>query len=203
MAGAFHFESRLFRVIEKGINLIKLNIIWMLFSLPVVTGGAALCALHVTAVKILKGEEGYVFQDFWKVFKSKLGISLKLWLPLLFAAAGLMFDYVFWQSVDGGFADGMRVLVCVLAGMWLALVIYLFPLAARTDAPAGKTWRGGLLLVFKYLPQTMYLLFITGLFLAAGLLWTPVFGAGLLAGGSLMAIVHGKMLLWIFEKEMS
>lgn len=57
--------------------------------------------------------------------------------------------------------------------------------------------------MFKYLPQTMYLLFITGLFLAAGLLWTPVFGAGLLAGGSLMAIVHGKMLLWIFEKEMS
>ena len=96
MAGAFHFESRLFRLIEKGISLIKLNIIWILCSIPLVTGGAALCALHVTAVRILKDEEGYVFRDFWRVFTSKLGFSLKLWIPLLAAAAGLIFDYMFW-----------------------------------------------------------------------------------------------------------
>lgn len=124
MAGAFHFESRLFRLIEKGVSLIKLNIIWILCSIPLVTGGAALCALHVTAVRILRDEEGYVFRDFWRVFTSKLGFSLKLWIPLLAAAAGLIFDYMFWQGVDGGFADGMRVLVCVLAGVWLALVFY-------------------------------------------------------------------------------
>ena len=202
MAGAFHFESRLFRLIEKGISLIKLNIIWILCSIPLVTGGAALCALYVTAVRILRDEEGYVFRDFWRVFTSKLGFSLKLWIPLLAAAAGLIFDYMFWQGVDGGFADGMRVLVCVLAGVWLALVFYLFPLAARMDMPAGTAYRNGILLVFKYLPQTMYLLFITGVFFVAGLLWTPVFGAGMLAGGSLTAMVHGKMLIWIFEKEL-
>ena len=165
-------------------------------------GALRACALHVTAVRILKDEEGYVFRDFWRVFTSKLGFSLKLWIPLLAAAAGLIFDYMFWQGVDGGFADGMRVLVCVLAGVWLALVFYLFPLAARMDMPAGTAYRNGILLVFKYLPQTMYLLFITGVFFVAGLLWTPVFGAGMLAGGSLTAMVHGKILIWIFEKEL-
>lgn len=35
----------------------------------------------------------------------------------------------------------------------------------------------------------------------AGLLWTPVFCAGLFVGGPLLAVVHGKMLMWIFEKE--
>lgn len=201
MAGAFHFEGRLFRMIEKGINLIKLNIIWILFSLPLVTGGAALCALHVTAVRILKDEEGYILRDFWTVFRSKFKITLKLWLMLLAVAAALLFDYMFWRNVRGSFADSMRVFVCVLAGMWLALVIYLFPLAARMDTSARVTFRNGFLLTFKYLPQTMYLLLISGIFLAAGLLWTPVFGAGMLAGGSLMAVVHGKMLMWIFEKE--
>ncbi len=49
MAGGFYFENRLFRIAEKAVNLIKLNILWILFSLPLVTGGAALCALHVTA----------------------------------------------------------------------------------------------------------------------------------------------------------
>lgn len=201
MTGAFRMESRLFQIVEKTVNLIKLNIIWVLCSLPLVTAGAALCALHVTAVRILEGEEGYVFRDFWTVYRSKMRLSLELWLPLLAAAITLIFDYMFWREVEGNLAEGMRVLICVLAGMWIALVIYVFPLAARMETAAGVTFRNGLLLVLKYLPQSVYLLFITGVFLAAALLWTPVFGAGVLAGGALLALVHGKMLMWIFGKE--
>lgn len=201
MEGVFHLDSRLFRIIEKLIAMIKLNILWILFSLPIVTGGAALCALHVTAVRIQKGEEGYVFRDFWKVFINELRGSLKLWLPLLLAAAVIVLDHIFWKNVNGDFAASMRVLVCVLAGIWLVLTIYLFPLAVRMHTPAAVTYRNGILLMFKYLPQSAYLLSVTVIFFAAGLLWTPAYCAGLLAGGSLMAVVHGKMLLWIFEKE--
>ena len=94
MAGGFYFENRLFRIAEKAVNLIKLNILWILFSLPLVTGGAALCALHVTAVRIMKEEEGYVFRDFLAVFRSKLRLSLKLWIPLLAAASVLGVDKI-------------------------------------------------------------------------------------------------------------
>ena len=201
MAGGFYFENRLFRIAEKAVNLIKLNILWILFSLPLVTGGAALCALHVTAVRIMKEEEGYVFRDFLAVFRSKLRLSLKLWIPLLAAASVLWLDDMFWRNVEGNFADGMRVLVCVLSGLWIVLVVYLFPLAARMETTAGLAYRNGILLLFKYLPQSIYLLFMTGLFLAAGLLWTPAFCVGVLSGGSLLAAVHGKLLMWIFEKE--
>ena len=194
-------ESRLFRIVEKAVNLIKLNILWILFSLPLVTGGAALCALHVTAVRIMKDEEGYVFRDFLAVFRSRLRLSLKLWIPLLAAASVLWLDEMFWRRVEGSFADSMRVLVCVLSGLWIVLVIYLFPLAARMDTTAGLAYRNGILLLFKYLPQSIYLLFMTGLFAAAGLLWTPAFCVGVLSGGSLLAAVHGKLLMWIFEKE--
>ncbi len=194
-------ESRLFRIVEKAVNLIKLNILWILFSLPLVTGGAALCALHVTAVRIAKDEEGYVLRDFLTVFRGKLRLSLRLWIPLLAAASILWLDDMFWRNVEGSFADSMRVLVCVLSGLWIILVTYLFPLAARMDTTAGAAYRNGILLLFKYLPQSFYLLFITVLFLAAELLWTPVFCVGVLAGGSLLAVIHGKMLLWIFEKE--
>lgn len=201
MEGTFQMESRLFRIVDKAVSLIKLNILWILFSVPLVTGGAALCALHVTAVKILKDEEGYIFRDFWNVFRNKLLPSLKLWIPLLTAAAALLLDYMFWRNVEGNFAAGMRGLVCVLSGMWIVLVIYIFSLAARMNTTAGVTYRNGILLLFKYLPQSVYLLFITGVFLAAELLWTPVFCAGVLVGGSLIAVIHGKILIWIFEKE--
>lgn len=201
MTGAFHIESRLFRIVDKAVSLVKLNILWILFSIPLVTGGAALCALHVTAVRILKNEEGYIFRDFWNVFRDKLALSLRLWVPLMAAAAALFLDGMFWRNVEGNFAAGMRVMVWVLSGIWIVLVIYIFPLAARMDTTAGVIYRSGILLLFKYLPQSVYLLFITGVFFAAGILWTPVFCVGALAGGALAAVVHGKMLLWIFEKE--
>lgn len=201
MTGAFRIESRLFRIVDKAVSLIKLNILWILFSIPLFTGGAALCALHVTAVRIMKNEEGYIFRDFWNVFRDKLALSLKLWTPLMTAAAALFLDCMFWRNVEGNFAAGMRVMVWVLSGIWIVLVIYIFPLAARMNTTAGVIYRSGILLLFKYLPQSAYLLFITGVFFAAGLLWTPVFFAGVLAGGSLTAVIHGKMLLWIFQKE--
>lgn len=203
MEGAFRSDSTLFRIVEKITALIKLNMLWVLFSLPVVTGGAALCALHSVALKILKNEEGYVFRDFWSVFKKKMKVSIKLWIPLLLAAAALIFDYMFWRNVDGSIADVMRVLICVLLSLWLMLVFYVFPLAARMDTRVKTTYRNGLLLMFKYLPQSMYLLLITGVFCVSGILWTPVFLVGVLLGGALMAVVHGKMMLWIFEKEES
>ena len=58
MTGAFRIESRLFRIVDKAVSLIKLNILWILFSIPLFTGGAALCALHVPAVSFMKNEEG-------------------------------------------------------------------------------------------------------------------------------------------------
>lgn len=114
---------------------------------------------------------------------------------------GAFLDCMFWRNVEGNFAAGMRVMVWVLSGIWIVLVIYIFPLAARMNTTAGVIYRSGILLLFKYLPQSVYLLLITGVFFAAGLLWTPVFFAGVLAGGSLTAVIHGKMLLWIFQKE--
>ena len=203
MAGMFCFDGRLFRIVEKVINLIKLNVLFVVFSLPLVTGGAALCALHVTAVRILRNEESYVFRDFWVVYKGKMKVSLKIWIPLFAAVFVLLFDYMFWRNMDGSLAEVMRGLVFVMLGMWMVLVFYVFPLAARMDTGAGTTYRNGILLMFKYLPQSMYLLFLTGVFFAAGLLGMPVVYVMLFAGVPVLAMIHGKMLLWIFEKENS
>lgn len=142
-----------------------------------------------------------MFRDFWAVYKGKMKVSLKIWIPLLLAVFVLLFDYMFWRNMDGSLAEVMKGLVFVMLGVWMVLVFYVFPLAARMDAGAGTTYRNGILLMFKYLPQSMYLLFLTGVFFVAGLLWMPVFYVMLFAGAPVLAMIHGKMLLWIFEKE--
>ncbi|MCR5585485.1 MAG: YesL family protein, partial [Lachnospiraceae bacterium] len=50
-------------------DLITLNLITIVFCLPVVTIGASLTAMHYTALKMVRDEEGYITKTFFKSFK--------------------------------------------------------------------------------------------------------------------------------------
>ena len=60
MEGVFRADSKLYQIVEKIVNLVKLNMIWILFCIPIVTIGAANAALHEIALQILNGEEGNI-----------------------------------------------------------------------------------------------------------------------------------------------
>lgn len=85
MENVSYFENKLFRIVEKVVNLIKLNFIWLLFSIPVVTIGAANCALYEISVKIAKMKKDIFFvilpllsNKTGKVL-SEYGCSICLW----------------------------------------------------------------------------------------------------------------------------
>ena len=59
------------------------NILFMLFSLPIVTMGASLTAIYSLCFKRLDNKEVHVFRTFWKEFKSNFKQSTLFWVPFL------------------------------------------------------------------------------------------------------------------------
>lgn len=202
MKGAFRFDSKFYEIIEKVVSIVKLNVMWILFSVPVITMGAASCALHDTAEKIAKKEEGYICRNFLAVFKRKWKQTFMLWMLLLLAGAGLLIDFLFWRKVEGTLAEVMTGVLLMLMIVWIFLVTYAFPLAARVENNTKAMLRTALLLSVKYLPQSCYMLLWMGIFLAAGWLWTPVLFIEIMAGSAMMAIIQEKVLSKIFEQEL-
>lgn len=201
MKGAFSIDSKLYRIVDKAVSLIKLNMLWILFSLPVITIGAASCALYDTAVKIAQNEEGYIFQNFLRVFQRKWKQSLRLWIPLLTAGAGLCLNLFFWIRQEGFIPEMMIGAVLMLIIFWFFLAVYAFALMTRMDTSTRVTLRNAAFLAVRHLPKSLYMLLWTGIFLIAGWLWTPVMFMEFLAGSAVLAVIQGKVLAKVFEAE--
>lgn len=75
-------------------ELVKLNLLFALFCLPVVSIPAAVTAMTRINLHIINGEPYSLWEDFFTVFRDEFFSSLKLGAALLLC--GLLFYYVFW-----------------------------------------------------------------------------------------------------------
>lgn len=201
MEGVFRFDSRLYRTVEKLVNLVKLNFLWILFSLPVVTVGAANCALHETADRLASGVEGYITSTFWEAFRKNLKRAVLQTLPMLAAGMAICADFLFWKQMTGTFAEVMKGLVMAVGAVYLFLSVYFYPLLDRMDTGFLVTLRNAGLLAFKYLPRTLYMVLWIGIVWIAGKIWAAGLLLTLLLGGSGLAFLHSMVLRKIFVKE--
>lgn len=65
----FSVDSPLYRFLSKLLDVIRLNFLWILFSIPLVTIGASTVAALSVALKMADDEEGYIGRSFLKAFR--------------------------------------------------------------------------------------------------------------------------------------
>lgn len=89
----FSYDSAFSRFLYFVADVVTLHILWILYSLPLITIGASTTALYYSCMKRIRTGEGYVSQNFRKAFRQNFRQSTILWLGL--AAVSLLF---FWTS---------------------------------------------------------------------------------------------------------
>ena len=92
------------RILSRIFDLIVLNILWVVFCLPIVTIGASTTALYSVTLKMVVNEEGYLIRDFWRAFKRDFKQSTSIWLLLLVLGIFFGIDFVIvrrWPGVGG------------------------------------------------------------------------------------------------------
>lgn len=201
MGDLFNPDGKFFRFMERVIELIKLNFLWVLFSLPVVTAGASTFAMFVVAGQIADGEEGYIWKAFWNAFRANWKRASLLWLFVGGVGAGLLMDYRFWSLVDSPVSGMMKGFTTALIVLFLVGAVYVFPLAARMDTNVKTTLRNSWLLGVKYLPRTFIMLVWIVLESFAVRLWALGLLLGMMVGVSGMAWLVEIHMKKIFAKE--
>ena len=69
MSSFFNMDSPIMRFLSRICDLMILNILCIICCLPVVTAGASITALYTITLKMVRGEESYIFKGFLKAFK--------------------------------------------------------------------------------------------------------------------------------------
>lgn len=156
MKGIFNYDGPIMNFLGKVADLILLNIIMIIFSIPIITIGAVQTAGHYAALK-LKRDEGHVFQNFWKSFKMNFKQSTLIWLILivLYAVNALAIlisngSNLPMASIISGILLGAVIFVGVM-NLWV------FPLQCRFDNKISHTLRNAFFMGFKHIFRSIYM----------------------------------------------
>ena len=80
MGQIFNLDNPVWNFMSKVADLVILNILVMLCSLPVVTAGAAWTAMHFVTIRMARKEERYVVKDFFRSFKENFRQATVIWI---------------------------------------------------------------------------------------------------------------------------
>ena len=129
----FNLDSPLWNILTKFCDLLILSILWIVFSLPIITMGPATAALYHSVHKSVLESSGYTVSTFWKSFRTNLkqGIQLTLLslLPIAFTLVSYLFsDFLGKESLLGVFYKIVSIVVGVFT---LSTILYAFPVLSR------------------------------------------------------------------------
>ena len=205
MKQLFSPEGALFRITERLINLVVLNLLYLVFCIPIITIGPATTALHYVTLKYAADEEDRVWAPFIHSFKQnfKQGVAVGLITTIL--GAYLAWDmYLIYQMVNSGqaFDKVVLVLVSLACIAFLMMKAYIYPLLARYNNTLKQMFKTALVLAIRHLPATLCLAVISAAPIIL-LMYTPT--SFMLAltfyffiGFAAIAFMHDKLINRIF-----
>lgn len=147
------------RFLNRAVDLCALDLLWVLLCVPVVTAGAATCALY-SAIGCLRRDEPGVYRCFFRAFRQDLRQATALWLLLAAAGAGLVASFWLTSGWAGPAAVAVRAALCVPMALLVLAAAYGFPLLARFQVTLGGLLTDAVMLGIAYFPRTLLLVFI-------------------------------------------
>ena len=154
-------------------DLMVLNIVWVLCSVPVFTIGSATSALCRVMIKQARDESPTsVLKEFFISFRRDLGKAVVLGLIGLFGAAVAVSDYLYAVSL-GGVMKTLFLIVAVIVGSIVAsFASYAFPLHAFYGNTVGGHIKNALALAASCPVETV-LIWLCFAIPAAALIFLP------------------------------
>ena len=114
-------------------QLIALNLLWIVCSLPIITAGASTTALFYCTLKLHKDGDIRVLHDFFKSFKQNFRQSTLIWI--LMAAAGI-FIYMEKEAlatIPGSMSQIFNYVIFAVYIPLVAVALYVFPTVAAFE----------------------------------------------------------------------
>lgn len=179
--GIFSVDGGIYKFMRSLTDVFKINMLWLLCSLPLVTLGGATIAAFDVMMKMADDEEGYVGRQFIASFKKNWKCGIPYGLLLIFCSYIVWLDFSLFEQIEG------NPIILLIMGMIAAFVftisfLYAFALQARYENTLINTLRNSADISMRYILRTLSLIFVLAIELVI-IFWNPVtFFIGILIG---------------------
>lgn len=154
---AFNQSGWFYRFLSRLWDLLVLNFLFLLTSIPIITIGASASALYSVTLKAVRNEESYLVRSYLSAFKENAGKATLLWC--VWVAAGIILGvdiFVLGKASDFGNILILGGWVCAI--VWMLSGLYLLPLQARFENSPVRTFLNSLAVAVHFLPCTVQLI---------------------------------------------
>lgn len=152
----FNPDSKFSQFIYTLLDYIKLGLVFLLFSIPGFTAGAAAAAVMTVGMRIERKEAPTIFRPFWQAFKENFRQGTVLTLLFMLAVGFLAADWYILIQMEG--TTLIRLLcavIFVLALLTAALMLWTFPTLARFQLTNRQIIHNAVIHMLSRFPQTL------------------------------------------------
>jgi len=177
-------------------DTVILSLMWLLFSLPILTMGAATTAMYYVATRRIANREGYITGDFWQSFKDNFKRATALWLIVLVMGLLLAFNILNVSEVGdlGSIVLPAQIVFVVILSF---ICVFLFPVTARFDMGVWQTIRTCFFMSIRHFITSATCVILFLLFLFGTLFY---FQVALFVAPGVYAMLSSYMLMRVFKK---
>ena len=151
----FSPDSPVISFLGKIADLIIINLLVIICSLPIFTIGASWTAMYYVTVKMVKNEESYVTKDFFKSFKQNFRQATVIWLINLIVLLVLGADALIIRGGIMTLPQPVIVVMVIIAIFVLAVMIFVYPVLSHFDNTIRNTIKNSFLLSISNFPYTV------------------------------------------------
>ncbi len=204
MGGFFNLDNKVMIFLGRIVDLVILNVIFLVTCIPIFTIGAAITSLYEVTFKMIKDEESYIFKGYFKSFKGNFKKSTVAWLVLLVASIVLSVDIVVCLQNEGALWDVLLVVTTIAMVMLVGILNYVFPLQAKFENTFKKTILNAWVISIRHLPTTILTIIVNGIFVFCVLYNSYTFFYGIIVylviGFAIEAYVNSIFFARVFAK---
>ena len=126
----------------------------LVFFVPIITGGAGICAAYDVFWRD-KDMEGSTWSVFWKALRANFRKATGLWLGFLIT--GVLLGYCLWFMLQNqqAYSPIMIMVLLVAAVLWAMAAAWAFPLQSRFENSLFGTVKSAVLFSVGYLPKSL------------------------------------------------
>lgn len=194
----FSVDGFLYRFMSTLMNVLLLNICWIVTSIPLVTVGASTVALCDVMLRLTDDEEGYVVKQYFRAFKNNWKQGIPLGILNLVAAYAVYLDFQLFNAIED--ASIFILIIGILSAFYFTIVfLYAYPQVARYENRLPIIMRNSFRIGIKYFGRTLLMVFVAALELVV-FLWnsTTVF-LGALIGPACICFTICAIMKHVFR----
>ena len=197
--GIFSSEGKLMTTLNDCMDYVLLNIIALIFSIPIVTAGAAFSAKYYVSMKMARGEAPKIWAPFWKAFKQNFKKSTILWIFELVMILVLFIDWRIIFVLKVKMPIAVMILLGIVSMIIYMIFMYVYPLQARFELGIKQTLKYAFLFAIMYIYKNILTIIMIGIGAFASYEYLDYLPAALIIVSTIILYYNSKIFVQAFK----